>query len=159
MKTVRFLFGILLIFALTSSQAWAAERLSRPVTPGQSDKCPVCGMFVAKYKKWVAEIIFKDGSYAVFDGTVDMFKYYFNLSRYNPSKTKADIASVYATEYYTTAMKDARELLYIQGSDVYGPMGAELIPVSGKEAAEEFLKDHKGKKVLRFEEITPGHLK
>jgi len=41
------------------------------------------------------------------------------------------------------------------GSDVYGPMGHELIPFVTGEAAESFSKDHHGKEVLSFDDITP----
>jgi len=58
----------------------------KPVKPTQKDKCPVLWMFVAKYPDFLSEIIFKDGSYAVFDGTKDMFKYYLNIKKYNASK-------------------------------------------------------------------------
>ncbi len=51
------------------------------IKPSPKDKCPVCGMFVVKYPDFVGEIVFKDGSYAVFDGAKDMFKYYLELSR------------------------------------------------------------------------------
>ena len=40
------------------------------------------------------------------------------------------------------------------GSDIYGPMGKEFIPFSSKEAAENFLQDHQGKKTLSFDDIT-----
>ncbi|MBU2538178.1 MAG: nitrous oxide reductase accessory protein NosL, partial [Proteobacteria bacterium] len=43
---------------------------------------------------------------------------------------------------------------YVVGSDVYGTMGHEFIPFTSAAAAENFRKDHKGTKVLRFEEIT-----
>ena len=69
------------------------------VKPSPKDKCPVCGMFVAKYPDFVAEIVFKDGSYAVFDGAKDMFKYYLDLKRFNPAKKPADIRSIYVTDY------------------------------------------------------------
>ena len=42
------------------------------------------------------------------------------------------------------------------GSDVYGPMGHELIPFFTKEDAAEFKKDHKGTRILVFEQITPA---
>ena len=71
-----------LTLALTLAPVHGGER--KPFKPGATDKCPVCGMFVAKYPDWVAEIIFKDGSAVYFDGCKDMFKYYFNLKRYNP---------------------------------------------------------------------------
>ena len=44
--------------------------------------------------------------------------------------------------------------LWRSGSDVYGPMGHELIPFSSRAAAENFLKDHHGKQVISFSEIT-----
>ena len=80
-------------------------------------------MFVAKYPDWVAEIIFKDGSYAVFDGTKDMFKYYFDMGKYNPSKKQLDIDSIYVTDYYTLTFIDGHKAYYVIGSDVYGPNG------------------------------------
>ncbi|MEN8189082.1 MAG: nitrous oxide reductase accessory protein NosL, partial [Thermodesulfobacteriota bacterium] len=38
----------------------------------KKDKCPVCGMFVAKYKPWVAQIVFTNNDYRVFDSCTDM---------------------------------------------------------------------------------------
>lgn len=131
----------------------------RPVEVKSRDKCPVCGMFVAKYPKWIAQVIFKDGTYAVFDGAKDMFKYYFNMSKYNPSKGVSDISAIYVTEYYSTNMMEAEKLFFVQGSDVHGPMGRELIPIATEKMAEEFLKDHHGKKILRFNEVTMEDLK
>ncbi len=131
---------------------------SRPVQPSAADKCPVCGMFVAPYPHWVAEIIFRDGSAAFFDGAKDLFSYYFNLKKYQPKKSLADIAAVYVTAYYTKKLIDARGALFVLGSDVNGPMGAELVPFVTRAEAEEFMKDHKGKKLLAFTEITPQHL-
>jgi nitrous oxide reductase accessory protein NosL len=119
----------------------------------KDDKCRVCGMFVAKYREWIAEIIFSDGTYAVFDGPKDMLKYYFNPGKYSPSRKQADIQSLYVTEYYSTRMMDARNMFYVEGSDVNGPMGAELVPVETENRAREFMKDHKGKKIIKFSEI------
>ena len=36
-----------------------------------------------------------------------------------------------------------------------GPMGHEFTPLANRADAEELLKDHKGKRILRFDEITP----
>jgi nitrous oxide reductase accessory protein NosL len=38
-------------------------------------------------------------------------------------------------------------------------MGKELIPFEKKAEAEEFLKDHRGERVLAFGEITPDLIK
>jgi len=126
----------------------------KPVKPAPKDKCPVCGMFVAKYPDFLAEIIFKDGSYAVFDGTKDMFKYYLNLNKYNPSKKRSDIDSIYVTEYYSLSLVDGLKAYYVVGSNIYGPMGKELIPLEKEEHAKEFMSDHSGKSFLRFKEVT-----
>ena len=40
-------------------------------------KCPVCGMFVSKYPKWVAQIKIKMDIYHYFDGVKDMMKFLF----------------------------------------------------------------------------------
>lgn len=147
----------LLIIFIFASTSFAGER--KPIKPSPKDKCPVCGMFAAKYPDWVAEIIFKDGSYAVFDGTKDMFKYYFDMGKYNPSKKQLDIDSIYVTDYYTLTFIDGHKAYYVIGSDVYGPMGREFIPFKKEEDAKGFMKDHKGKKVVVFQEITAETLK
>ena len=125
-----------------------------PVKPSPKDKCPVCGMFVAKYPDFLAEILFKDGSSAFFDGAKDMFKYYFHLEKYHPSRKRSDIDSIYVTDYYNLTLIDGTHAYYVVGSDVYGPMGRELIPFDKEADAREFMKDHKGKLLLRFREIT-----
>lgn len=116
-------------------------------------------MFVAKYPEWIAEIIFKDGSYAVFDGPKDMLIYYHNLGKYNSAKKTADISAIFVTEYYSTNIVPAEKVFFITGSDVNGPMGEEFIPVEKEANAKEFMKDHKGQKMLRFDEITKETLK
>jgi nitrous oxide reductase accessory protein NosL len=138
----------LLFFA---SPLWAAEHA--PVKPGPGDKCPVCGMFIAKYPDWTAEIIFSDGSVVFFDGVKDMLKYYFNLKKYNPRKAQADIRSIFVMDYYALEFIDGRKGFYVSGSDTYGPMGKELIPFEKETQAQEFMKDHKGKTVLPFGQI------
>jgi nitrous oxide reductase accessory protein NosL len=154
---VRFLLTLTLSLTLMFSLSHGGER--KPVKPTPKDKCPVCGMFVAKYPDFLAEILFKDGSYAVFDGTKDMFKYYLNLKKYNASKGLEDIDSIYVTDYYNLALINGYQAFYVMGSDIYGPMGRELIPLEKEAEAKEFMKDHKGQSILRFREITREMIK
>ena len=148
---------ILYILFLSVPLSFATDK--KPVAIKKSDKCAVCGMFVSGYKNWLAEIIFTDGTYAVFDGPKDMFRYYLDLKKYNPSKTASDIGSIYITEYYSTELTEARKVFFVLGSNVNGPMGAELVPLASETAAREFMKDHKGKKVLKFNEVSRESLK
>ncbi len=146
-----------LLAALLAGTAGTAEH--RPVPPSDRDKCPVCGMFVAKYPDFVAEAVYRDGAYAVFDGAKDLFKYLLALPAYAPSRRPSDIVAVYVTDYYSLAFIDGKRALYVIGSDVHGPMGRELIPFAVEAEAREFMADHKGKRLLRFEEVTADILK
>ena len=112
-------------------------------------------MFVVKYPDWVAQVIYRDGTRVYFDGAKDLFKYYFNIKKYDSEKGTRDIASIYVTEYYDLRFIDAYKAYYVIGSTVYGPMGRELIPQKSKEDANEFMKDHGGNRILQFEKVTP----
>lgn len=152
----RYMISVVCFIVITASPIAASEK---PLKPSGKDKCPVCGMYVSKYPDFLAQIIFKDGSYAMFDGPKDMFKYYLNMKIYNPSKTKADIKSVYVNDYYTLSPVDGLKAYFVIGSDVTGPMGRELIPFAKEADAKEFMKDHNGKALLRFNEVTAVMLK
>ncbi len=135
----------------------AAERAVPP--PTARDECPVCGMFVAKHPDWVTCILFKDGSHLFFDGAKDMFKYLFEPERYDPANRKRDVAAVLVKEYYRLSWIDARKAWYVLGSDVFGPMGKELIALETEADAKEFTKDHKGRLIIRFSDVTPEAIK
>jgi copper chaperone NosL len=143
--------------------AWQTLALSaaepQPRKPGAVDKCPVCGMFVAKYPDFAAQIQFRDGKVAHFDGAKDLFKYYLNQGRYNPNSKPVDIAALYVTDYYSLAPVKGFTAFFVSGSDVYGPMGRELVPFAREKDAREFKKDHKGRATLTFKEVTPAIIK
>jgi copper chaperone NosL len=146
--------GLLSVVMLASEPPllWAQE--GKATKPGPKDKCPVCGMFVAKYPDFIAVVTFSDGNRAFFDGVKDMMKYYFNLQKYNPSRKHDNITQIHVTDYYSIELVDGFKAFYVVGSDIYGPMGKELIPFEKESAAREFLKDHKGKAVLQFQDIS-----
>ncbi len=139
---------------LTPSFSRAAEPALQLPKPGPRDACPVCGMFPARYPDWIATVLYKDGHAHHFDGAKDMFKYLLNMPKFAPGHRKQDIKAIGVTDYYATQMIDARSALYVIGSDVLGPMGHDLIPHPDSYDAEEFMKDHHGKRLLKFGEIT-----
>jgi len=144
-------------FLFMAILAGAAEKgLPKPTA---MDKCPVCGMFVAKYPDWTMTVLFKDGSHAFFDGAKDMFKYLFDMKRYAPSKRAEDIKAVMVKDYYRLTPMEARKAWFVIGSDIYGPMGRELIPLETEADAKEFMSDHKAKRILRFNDVTPEVMK
>ena len=152
-----YLCVVLLVLAVVALPA-AGGSLA-PLSPGPGDKCPVCGMFVAKYPDWVAQVRFADGKTAFFDGVKDLCKCYFDMGHYRPGRSAADVGAVYVTDYYTLAPIAAADVFFMVGSNVYGPMGHELIAFAAADQAQEFLRDHRGREILRFDAVTPELLR
>lgn len=153
MKGVRLLhyYGMLLFFAVVfSGPPVSAEPLSK-IDSGE--RCPVCGMFVAKYPNWVTQIRDQSGKMRLFDGVKDMMAFYFAPASFG-ADAKTNMGEIWVKEYYGLEWLDGRKAFYVVGSDVYGPMGEEFIPFLDRAAAESFLKDHHGSQVVAFTEIT-----
>lgn len=149
---MKLLISLCLLCALSSAASLAA-----PVTvpdPGPKDTCPVCGMFVAKYPEWIATALYKSGHTHHFDGAKDLFKYLLDLPKWAPGHEAKNITSIGVTEYYGLTRIDAHEAFYVVGSDTLGPMGHELIPLETQQDAEEFVKDHQGRQIIRFKDVT-----
>ncbi len=154
MRSVKiYLVTILLVLCTTTVAALSAT------APSSKDKCPVCGMFVAKFPDWTATISFKDNSSLFFDGAKDLFTYFHNMKKYTPTRNQGDIVRITVRDYYALQQIDARSAWFVSGSDVYGPMGHELIPFAREADGREFMRDHKGKKILRFNEVSVGIVK
>ena len=152
------LFTVALLAGLLAGSEWAHAQPA-PAKPTAKDKCPVCGMFVSKYPDFLAQISFQDGSTAFFDGAKDLFKFYLKLPKCPPGQNSAAIIAVYVADYYSLSPIDGRLAYFVVGSDVYGPMGKELIAFERESDAKGFMKDHQGKSLLRFEQVTTAILK
>jgi nitrous oxide reductase accessory protein NosL len=125
----------------------------------KKDKCPVCGMFIYKHPKWAVFIYYEKNrelKYLVFDGVKDMMKFYFEPTKWGKYKEFKNnrIKKIVVRDYYTLKPILAESAWYVVGSNVFGPMGNELIPFKTESAAKNFMADHKGKRVFRFNEIT-----
>ena len=142
-------------FEALSLYLWEVKRVSwhveseKNIVVNKDEKCPICGMFVYKYPKWVAQI-FYEKSHLSFDGVKDLMKYYFEGTQ----KEK----EILVTDYYSQKAIDAKKAYFVLGSDAYGPMGAELIPFEKESDAKTFYMDHQGKKIVLFKDITPENI-
>jgi len=130
-----------------------------PMKVPHEAKCPVCGMFVAKYPKWTAKIVTMQGKVYYFDGVKDMLKLYFNAKHYKISLKSTDVRAITVSDYYTLKQLNAKDAYFVLGSNVYGPMGRELIPFETRESAQEFLDTHNGKKIVLFSDMSATILK
>jgi len=124
----------------------------------EDEKCPVCGMFTYKYPRWAAQIFYKHGDHEhhySFDGVKDMMKFYFNSAKWGnyPIAKKQNITKILVTDYYTQKGIDGTKAYYVIRSDIYGPMGHELIPFESEDDAKTFKADHRGRTIIKFEDI------
>jgi len=133
--------------------------LDVPLHPGEKDRCPVCGMFVAPYPEWIGQVRHGDGTTVFFDGCKDLFKYLLSVDRSAPEKGRKTVAAVFVTNYYDGEIIAARTAFFVFGSDVMGPMGPELVPHRTLDAAEDFMEDHDGRGIFRFDEVTEAVLR
>ena len=150
MAAVRIALRILLVLLLGAASTAIADP-SDSVPP--DSRCNVCGMFVAPYENWITQLRMADDSVLFFDGVKDLMVFYLAPEEYGSYKSR-DIREVWVRDYYSLDWIDGRSAFYVIGSDVYGPMGKEFIPFGQRAAAENFLQDHKGKKIITFSEIT-----
>lgn len=141
-------FACLETTGVSSAEGPRAPTVDLP-KPGPRDVCPVCGMFVAKYPYWIATLRFRNGKVEHFDGAKDLWKYLLDMPRWARDRRREDVAAIGVTGYYDGEMIEAAAAVYVLGSDVYGPMGHELVPLADEAEAREFLADHKGRRTLR----------
>lgn len=128
-----------------------------PPDPGPKDKCPVCGMFVSKYPEWIAAVRLPDGLWLYFDGAKDGFTFLKNPGKYRPRSGVPTAAFV--RDYYRLEWVDIHQAWFVQGSKVLGPMGEELVPFATEAGARAFIKDHAGKRLLRFGDVDTAVMK
>jgi nitrous oxide reductase accessory protein NosL len=116
-------------------------------------------MLVAKYPNWLATVVWKDGRSSHFDGAKDLFKFLQAPGAFAPGRNREAIRDIWVTEFYGLKRVRAETAWFVLGSDVLGPMGHELVPLETSEDAVDFMKDHGGRRRLRFGEVTPDVLK
>lgn len=113
-------------------------------------RCPVCGMYPARFPQWAAQVIFADGNAQFFDSPVNLFVFLGNVPRYNGSYSAADVAASYVTDHASGLWVDADQAFYVTGSDVPGPMRVGSLPAfAQRDAAAAFAARHGGEVIAR----------
>ena len=109
-------------------------------------RCPVCGMYPARFPKWAAQIIFKDGSAHFFDSPVDLFMFLEDSARFDPTHKAEDAAALYVADHRSGAWVDARQATFVIDSSAKGPMRGPDLPAFAKLAdAQAFATEHGGR--------------
>ncbi len=119
-------------------------------TADASARCSFCGMKLDPASAWLTELVMADGTKTTFDTP---------RCAMTAWRTRGIAAkSVRVQEFYERAWRDGTEVDFVIGSDVDGPMGADLVPVSPAKSAK-FMVDHAGARALKLDAITAEVLK
>ena len=108
------------------------------------DRCPVCGMKVIRYPKFSSAIQLHDKSTYYFCGTGCMIRSWMHPEIYL-GKSIDRLKRPVVKEYFTGQEVDARDVIFVSGSDIIGPMGPALVPVMDEHSLKAFKKRHGGK--------------
>lgn len=116
-------------------------------------RCPVCGMFPARFPDWAAQVIFENGDAQFFDSPLSLFMYLQNPERYSPGRSAAQIVARYVTDGNNRQWIDANKAWFVHGSTANGPMRAGNFPAFlSKHDALQFAQ-RRGGSVLAFDGI------
>lgn len=110
-----------------------------------SARCAGCGMRVTRGDAFSSGATQADGHEVMFDSPKCMFRW---LGQH------PDARDPWCTEHLSRAQRPARELSFVMGTDIDGPMGRDLVPVDTRAHAEELMRSHRGTQILTFAEVT-----
>lgn len=118
-------------------------------------RCPVCGMYPARFSRWAAQSIFKDGAAHYFDSPLDLFVFLQDMDRHDRRYTPDDVAISFVSDLESGQLIETEDAFFVHGSSAIGPMrDADLPAFSSRTAADAFVRSRNGR-VLSFMQITP----
>lgn len=117
------------------------------------DRCPVCGMKVIRYPKFSSAIRLANRDTFYFCSNGCMLKAWLHPEIFLQSSRQA-LSLAVVRDYFSGRQVDAREVFWIAGSDVIGPMGPAMVALQGRDSVDTFLKRHGGRKIFRLQELT-----
>ncbi len=142
MNLVRSFRPTVTVLALLLTLASCGQQSSAQAQP---DRCDNCGMRIDPHSGWRAGGVSNTGQQVAFDTPKCLFRYHHQ---------HGGVGQPWAIEYYSQERRPARHLFYVLGTDLSGPMGRDLVPVEGREAALRLKRDHHGEQVLAFDEVS-----
>jgi nitrous oxide reductase accessory protein NosL len=144
------IFFLIVLFGMTN---WAFSQSQKIES---HNKCPLCGMYPARYPKFNCQIVFKDGSYEAFDSAIGLLVYL-----HFPDKTGIKlkpVGKIYFKNYLKESWLEADQAFFVTGSEIQGPMGVQFLPVDSEQAANKLKKQAKGKDIIHFKMINRQYL-
>ena len=121
--------------------------------PGPEVRCPVCGMYPARYPEYRCQISTADGKQLHFCSSQCLVSFQADPNKY--VKDAAKTKSIWVTVFPDGDSEYAMGLHYLVGSSLMGPMGKEALPYRNKAAALKSAQENGGK-VVRFKALSPA---
>jgi len=117
----------------------------------REERCKTCGMKIDRASVWTTELVATDGTSLVYDTP--------RCALYAMRKGGVSAKSMRVREYYDAKgpMRDAKELRFVAGGDVQGPMGPDFVPVEPSRVSK-FIQDHSADRAYALDEITAAVL-
>jgi nitrous oxide reductase accessory protein NosL len=120
------------------------------------DRCPVCGMYPARYPKNKCQIQTKGKDVFQFCSTQCLFAFLADSAKY--AGTSVQPFLMWVIDYEKGAWISGRTAYYVVGSTQSGPMGKEAFAFDKSTDAEKFSQKYNGKTVI-FQGVTIDKIK
>jgi copper chaperone NosL len=117
------------------------------------DTCPVCAMRPAKRPKSAAAIELTDQRTFYFCGNGCMIRAWLHPREFLGAAPEMRLRPV-VQEFFTGRPMDARQVIWVAGSDILGPMGAAIVALENREMAKAFRQRHGGQFEFKLSEMT-----
>jgi nitrous oxide reductase accessory protein NosL len=114
-------------------------------------------MYADSDQRWPAEITLKGGQKVFFESPKHAFAYYLSVGEYAKGRKQTDVEAFTVRDWQTGKQVDARKYWYLVGSDIEGPMGADIVPLS-EDGLKKLQATHKGER-HQFNSVTREVLK
>lgn len=132
------------------------QRPYPPTTVSETERCPVCGMYPARFPRWQAQVVLSSGERLSFDSLIEVF-------RYQAKYPTLNIADLYVSDYGDPSdpRRDiphtwlpASEALFVIGTALKGPMNDPALPAFASAEAAQKLIQGTHAKIIHFSEFT-----
>lgn len=148
MKTVFKIAFMLVIFQFTLISTWVSAHKQNEERPS----CRVCGMYIDRYEKSAAELVFKDGKKEFTCGVACMLREVEDAGGYSAFK------SVKVHDWVSGKLVDAQTATYVLGSNVIPDMVPNYIAFAKREEAEAFAAKEGGEVIdfnIAYDDVSP----
>lgn len=155
---IRILIGIFLLISVSNASSILPVKAEIPYVMDytKETRCIVRKFKVYEDPKWVAKIELVNGKKLFFSSPKSMIEFYHRPGKWYEIgvKSEKDFKNIIVTDYLTMKPIDAKKAFYIYGTNITSPAGDDLVSIGNESDARKFAKQHYGKRVLRFDQIS-----